>query len=103
TRSRERRPSGPPPSWCSTSDALARLFLCVLELLLALADLLLGLALLLAELVVGQLALLLLELAFDFVSHAFHGDPFRLAFGAESFPVTTRRKPTKAFRGLHTG
>ena len=66
-------------------DALARFVLCILELLLALADLLLGFALLLAELVVGQLALGLLDLAFELVTHAFHGDPFRLVFGHKVF------------------
>ena len=60
-------PRAPPccSEYLRASDAIARLVLCVLELLLALADLLLGFALLFAELVVGQLALGVLELALD--------------------------------------
>jgi hypothetical protein len=69
------RSSGAPvaASICERSDAIPRLVLRVLELLLTLADLLLGFALLLAELVVGQLALGLLELALDLFTNTFHG------------------------------
>jgi hypothetical protein len=91
---RERSSSAPCCSeYRRALDAIARLVLCVLELLLALADLLLGFALLLAEFVVGQLALGLLELALDLVTHTFHGDPFRLVFEHEWFPPLTSRNP----------
>src|SRR4029079_15114665 len=56
---------------------LADLVLGVFSLVLGLAPLLLGLALLLAHLVVGELAFLLLQLAFDFVGFASHLDPLR--------------------------
>ena len=56
---------------------VARFLLDVFRLVLGLAPLLLGLALLLTHLVVGELAFLLLQLAFDPVSLATHLDPFR--------------------------